>query len=95
MDELLAKVTQGVDLDAPDAFWHIFGNLMALVPWTALLWWSLLFLVVGAVLGWWRGRLWEGVVWAAILGPIGWIIILSRPRPISRAQPPPLPPRRR
>ena len=95
MDELLAKATQGVDLDAPDAFWHIFGNLMALVPWAALFWWSLLFLVVGAVLGWWRGRLWEGVVWAAILGPIGWIVILSRPRPVSRAQPPPLPPGRR
>ncbi|WNL47693.1 hypothetical protein RKE25_08665 [Dyella sp. BiH032] len=88
MEELLARATQGVDLDAPDASWRIFWNLMGMVPWTALFWWSLVFLAVGALLGWWRGRLWEGVVWAAVLGPIGWIVILARPR---RATPPRLP----
>ena len=88
MEELLAKATHGVDLDAPDAIWRVFGNLMGLVPWAALFWWSLVFLAVGALLGWWRGRLWEGLVWAALLGPIGWIVILARPR---RAGPPPLP----
>lgn len=88
MEELLARATQGVDLDAPDAAWRVFWNLMALVPWTALFWWSLVFLAVGALLGWWRGRLWEGVIWAAVLGPIGWIVILARPR---RLRPPPLP----
>lgn len=88
MDELLRKATEGVDMDAPDASWHIFWNLMSLVPWAALFWWSLVFLAVGAVLGRWRGRLWEGVVWAAVLGPIGWMVILARPR---RRGPPPLP----
>jgi len=90
MDELLARATQGVDPDAPGAFWHIFFNLLNMLPWAAMFWWSLLFVAVGALLGWWRGRLFEGVVWAWVLGPIGWIVILARPRPAPRPQPPPL-----
>lgn len=92
MDELLAKATQGVDVDSPDAFMQIFLNLMGLVPWVALFWWSVLFVVVGALLGWWRGRTVEGIVLALVLGPIGWIVVLLRPRP--KPVPPPLPSRR-
>jgi hypothetical protein len=91
MDEILARATQGVDPDAPDAFLRIFLNLMAQVPWTAFIWWNLFFLAVGALLGWWRGRAAEGVAWTFVLGPIGWLIILRRPR---RVAPPPLPNRR-
>ena len=91
MDELLAKATQGVDPDAPGAFWQILANLLNMVPWAAIFWWNLLFIAVGAVLGWWRGRLVEGIVWAAVLGPIGWIVILTKPRPRPGALPPPLP----
>jgi hypothetical protein len=40
MDELLAKATQGVDLDSPGAFIHIFLNLMNMIPWAALFWWE-------------------------------------------------------
>lgn len=94
VDELLARAMQGVDPDSPDAFARIFMNLMGLVPWAALLWWSIAFVAVGAVLGWWRGRTVEGIVWAAALGPIGWLVVLFKPRPRSRAEPPPLPPRR-
>jgi len=61
-----------------------------MLPWAAMFWWSLLFVAVGALLGWWRGRLFEGIVWAWVLGPIGWIVILARPRPAPRPQPPPL-----
>ena len=92
MDELLAKATQGVDVDSPDAFMQIFLNLMGLVPWVALFWLSVVFVVVGALLGWWRGRTLEGIVLALVLGPIGWIVVLLRPRP--KPMPPPLPPRR-
>ncbi|MGC1550358.1 MAG: hypothetical protein WA777_17700 [Rhodanobacter sp.] len=88
MDELLAKATQGVDPDAPDAFVHIFLNLMGMVPWAALFWWNLLFIAVGALLGWWRGRLAAGIVWALVLGPFGWIVVLVQK---PRAVPPPLP----
>ncbi|GAB2549567.1 hypothetical protein [Rhodanobacter koreensis] len=90
MDELLAKATQGVDLDAPGAFWHVFINLLNLLPWAAMFWWNLLFIVVGALLGWWRGRLAEGIVWALVLGPIGWVVILARPLHQPPARPPPL-----
>ncbi|MGH8159065.1 MAG: hypothetical protein ACREPQ_13165 [Rhodanobacter sp.] len=90
MDELLARATQGVDLDAPGAFWHVFFNLLNLLPWAAMFWWNLLFVAVGALLGWWRGRLGEGIVWALVLGPIGWVVILAKPRPRPPARPPAL-----
>lgn len=94
MEQWLEKATQGVDPDSPDAFLHIFMNLMGMVPWVTLLWWNVLFIAVGALLGWWRGRAVEGIVWAAVLGPIGWIVVLVRPRPKARPVPPPLPGRR-
>jgi hypothetical protein len=94
VEQWLDKAMQGVDPDSPDAFLRIFLNLMLGVPWAALFWWSVVFIVVGAVLGWWRGRLVEGIVWAAVLGPFGWIVVLRLPRPRPRAVPPPLPPRR-
>jgi hypothetical protein len=81
MDELIARATQGVDPDAPGAFWQIFVNLLNMLPWAAMFWWNLLFIAVGALLGWWRGRTGEGIVWALVLGPIGWIVILAMPRP--------------
>jgi hypothetical protein len=90
MDELIARASQGVDPDAPGAFWHIFFNLLNMLPWAAMFWWNLLFVAVGALLGWWRGRTAEGVVWALVLGPIGWVVILAKPRPKPAAQPPPL-----
>nr|WP_233176238.1 hypothetical protein [Dyella sp. ASV24] len=67
---------------------------MGMVPWVTLVWWNVVFIAVGALLGWWKGRTVEGIVWAAVLGPIGWIVVLVRPRPKGRAVPPPLPGRR-
>jgi hypothetical protein len=87
VDELLARAMQGVDPDAPGAFWQVFLNLMAMVPWRALFWWNLLFVAIGALLGWWRGRTAEGIAWSFALGPIGWLIVLRR----RRGVPPPLP----
>lgn len=91
MDELLARATQGVDPDAPGAFWHVYLNLLGMVPWTTLFWWNLGFVAIGALLGWWRGHLVQGIVWAWVLGPIGWVVLLWRTRPQSHAKPPPLP----
>ncbi|OOG56780.1 hypothetical protein [Rhodanobacter sp. C03] len=90
MDELLARASQGVDPDAPGAFWQIFVNLLNMLPWAAMFWWNLLFIAVGALLGWWRGRTAEGIVWALVLGPIGWAVILAKPRPKPPVRPPPL-----
>ncbi len=50
MDELLARATQGVDMDSPGAFWHVYVNLLNMVPWAAMFWWSLAFVVVGLLL---------------------------------------------
>jgi len=94
VEQWLDKAMQGVDPDSPDAFLHIFLNLMVMVPWGALLLWNVLFVVVGGLLGWWRGRTVEGIVWAVVLGPIGWIIVLAKPRPKASPLPPPLPRRR-
>jgi len=94
VEQWLDKAMQGVDPDSPDAFLHIFLNLMGMVPWGMLLWWNVVFVAVGALLGWWRGRTVEGVVWAAVLGPIGWIVVLTRARAGSKSVPPPLPGRR-
>lgn len=80
MDELLAKATHGVDLSAPGAAWQVMLNLLAMVPWVQLLLWNLVFIAVGAALGWYRRRVLEGVLWAAVLGPLGWIVIWLRPR---------------
>lgn len=91
MDELLARATHGVDPDAPGAFWQIFFNLLNMLPWAAMFWWSVLFVAVGALLGWWRGRLFEGIVWAWLLGPIGWLVLLWRTRRGPPRRPPPLP----
>ncbi|MEO7072936.1 MAG: hypothetical protein ABI300_08270 [Rhodanobacter sp.] len=90
MDELLARALKGVDPDAPGAFWLIFSNLMGLVPWGTLLWWNVAFVVVGALLGRWRGRWQDGAMWALVLGPIGWVVTLWRTRQRS-GLPPPLP----
>ena len=91
MDELLAKATHGVDLDAPGAFFHVFFNLLNMVPWAAMFWWNVLFVAVGLLLGWWRGRLLEGALWAWVLGPIGWIVIVLKPHRPAHTEPPPLP----
>ena len=36
---------------------------------------TLVFVGVGALIGWRKGRMTAGIIWAAVLGPIGWIIV--------------------
>lgn len=88
MDDLLAKALQGVDPDDPGAFFRIFANLMALVPWGQLIFWQVVFIVVGAALGWWKGRFTATVLASLVLGPFGWAVPFLPRRPVS---PPPLP----
>lgn len=80
---------QGVDPAEPGAFLQIFMNLMGLVPWGQMIVWQVVFVVVGALLGWWRGRLKAGVIASLILGPFGWIVPF-----LPQRAPPPLPPAR-
>ncbi|HET9033799.1 MAG TPA: hypothetical protein VFN25_12970 [Dokdonella sp.] len=41
--------------------------------------WATAFTVVsiggGALIGWYKGRMTVGIIWAAVLGPLGWIIV--------------------
>jgi len=90
MHELLARAMAGVDPSAPGAFWRIYANLFALLPWTALVWWNILFAAVGALLGRRRGGWRRGLAWGLVLGPIGWLVVVFRPPP-APATPPPLP----
>lgn len=79
MNELLQRVLQGVDLEAPGAFVQILHNMLALVPWWQLLWFTVGCAVVGAALGWWRGRIALGVVLGVVVGPIGWLALWALP----------------
>ena len=79
VQDLLAKATRGVDPDSPDAFARIFANIMALVPWWPLFWFTVLCVAVGAALGWWRRRIWLGIALALVLGPIGWFTLWAFP----------------
>lgn len=54
------------------------GCLAALLDPMLWLWAALLTLLcsgIGALIGWWKGRTIYGLVWATVLGPIGWIVI--------------------
>ncbi len=79
MNDLLQKVMQGVDPDSPDAALRIFENMMRLIPWWPLFWFTVFCVVVGAAAGWWRGRMWLGAGLALVLGPIGWFMLWAFP----------------
>lgn len=45
----------------------------ALWAWMTAL--TVICIAVGALIGWFKGRTAAGILWAAVLGPIGWIIV--------------------
>ena len=45
----------------------------ALWAWMTAL--TVICIAVGALIGWCKGRTAAGILWAAVLGPIGWIIV--------------------
>ncbi|MBS0383585.1 MAG: hypothetical protein JSR56_14260 [Proteobacteria bacterium] len=79
MNSLLQKLLQGVDPGAPGAFWQILHNLLALVPWWPLIWFTGACAVVGAVIGWWRGRIALGIVLGVVVGPVSWLVLWAMP----------------
>lgn len=79
MNELVQKALQGVDPNAPGAFWQIMHNLLALVPWWPLIWFTLACAVAGAAIGWWRGRIGLGIALGVLVGPIGWLALWAVP----------------
>ncbi len=43
--------------------------------WAWAIGFTLVCIGVGALIGWSKGRMTSGIIWAAVLGPIGWIIV--------------------
>ena len=75
MQELLNRALQGVDPGSPGAFWQIFGNLMALIPWWPLIWLNVISVLGGLAIAWYRRSGYgKAVLWAMILGPFGWLV---------------------
>ncbi len=68
-----------MDLSAPGASAQIFHNMMAMVPWVPLLWFTLFSAILGALVGWWRGRLWTGIWISLVIGPIALLILWVLP----------------
>ncbi|HJU25788.1 MAG TPA: hypothetical protein VJ722_03840 [Rhodanobacteraceae bacterium] len=79
MDTLLQKLLQGVDPNAPGAFWKLLHNMLALVPWWPLVWFTVACAIVGAAIGWWRGRMGLGIALGVVVGPIAWIALWALP----------------
>jgi hypothetical protein len=79
MNELLHKLLQGVDLDAPGAFGKLLHNMLAMLPWWPLIWFTVACTVIGAVLGWWRGRIVLAVALGLVVGPIAWAALWAMP----------------
>ena len=79
MNDLLQKVLHGVDPNAPGAFWRILHNMLVLVPWWPMIWFTVACAIVGAMLGWWRGRIGLGVGLGLVIGPIAWVALWALP----------------
>jgi predicted small integral membrane protein len=79
MGELLQRILKGVDLSSPHASAQIFHNMLAMVPWVPLLWFTLFSAVLGLAVGWWRGRPWLGLWISIVIGPIALLILMALP----------------
>jgi hypothetical protein len=79
MNELLQKLLQGVDPGSPGAFWKLLHNMLALVPWWPLIWFTVACAAIGAVIGWWRGRIVLAVALGLVVGPIAWAALWALP----------------
>lgn len=79
MNALLQRLLQGVDPGTPGAFWRLLHNMLALVPWWPLVWFTLACAVIGAVIGWWRGRVALALALGLVVGPIAWVALWALP----------------
>lgn len=71
---------QNLDMADPEAAQVLLDACVRMLLTPSLWYWALgltlLCAVIGALLGMAKGRWLWGLVWGAVLGPIGWIIVL-------------------
>lgn len=76
---LFDRLMQGVVPGSPGAMQHLLANAATVIPWTALIWFTLASIALGVGLGWWRGRVIAGLFLALIVGPIGLAALWAAP----------------
>jgi len=68
----------GIDQSDPDALQALMRECLSTLLDPAMWEWALAITVVcaliGALIGWSKGRWLSGLVWGAALGPIGWLV---------------------
>lgn len=68
-----------LDPDDLDAAREMLESCMAVLLAPELWWWliglSVFFVAIGAAIGFAKGRVVAGVVWSAVLGPFGWLVV--------------------
>lgn len=75
MNELLGRALEGVDFGSPDAGWQLFLNLMGMMPWKLMIAYTVVTVVIGLFIAWYRRSSYiMAVVWALLIGPAGWLI---------------------
>lgn len=84
MDALIQQVLDGVDLTDPNAVWVVFWRLMDMVDWWLLIAITVVGIVGGGLIGWWRGTFWRDVALGATLGPLGWIVSIVLPARVRK-----------
>lgn len=77
-DKLLGVVST-LDLSDPDALHNILMALLSSIDWWWWIWFTVISIVVGALIGWYKGAVWRDMLLGAALGPIGWIVSVLLP----------------
>ena len=71
----LSKIDTGDPVAVQDLLQTCIGTLLDPTLWEWAIAFTLVCALVGAVVGWAKGRWIAGMVWGAALGPIGWLVI--------------------
>ena len=68
-----------IDLNDPEVTQKLMALLLDSVPWSWLIGIAAVSILVGALIGFYKGALWRDTLLGALLGPIGWLISLALP----------------
>lgn len=78
LDKFIEQFNQ-VDLSAPDATWQLIMLMLNSLPWKFVIWYTVIGLIGGILIGWYKKTLWRDIWISLLLGPPGWIVSLILP----------------